>query len=106
MIAVATTGLERARELPALLTIAESGFKGFNATNWYAFVLPPKTPPALVKRRNAELVAVLSAPEVVAAFALHKLIPKPSTPEELASFIDSEAATWATVIGERNINLN
>ena len=105
LIAVATTGLERASDLPAVPTIAESGFKGFNATNWYAFVLPAKTPPALVKRWNAEIVAVLSAPEVVSAFAQHGLVPKPSTPEELTSFLNSETAAWAKVIAERNINL-
>lgn len=105
LIAVATTGLERAGELPAVPTIAESGFKGFNATNWYAFMLPAKTPPALVKRWNAELVAVLTAREVVSAFAQHGLAPKPSTPKELASFIDNESAAWAKVIAERNINL-
>ena len=105
VVAVATTGLERTSELPAVPTIAESGFKGFNATNWYAFMLPAKTPPALVKRWNAELVAALSAPEVMAGFAQHALVPKPSTPEELASFIDSESAAWAKVINDRNINL-
>ena len=105
LIALATTGLERAGELPAVPTIAESGFRGFNATNWYAFMLPAKTPPALVKRWNADLVAVLSTPGVVSAFAQHGLVPKPSTPEELASFMDSETAAWAKVIAERNINL-
>ena len=105
IVALATTGLERTSELPAVPTIAESGFKGFNATNWYAFMLPAKTPPALVKRWNAELVAALSAPVVIAGFAQHALVPKPSTPEELASFIDSESAAWAKVINDRNINL-
>ena len=60
---MATTGLERSTELAGAPTIAESGFRGFNATNWYAFMLPPKTPPALVRGWNIELVAVLSAPE-------------------------------------------
>ena len=105
VVALATTGLERLADLPAVPTIAESGFKGFNATNWYAFMLPPKTPPALVKRWNAELVAVLSAPDVGAAFAKHGLVPKPSTPDELASFLDSETDAWTKVIADRNINL-
>ena len=104
-MALATTGLERAAELPNVPTVAESGLNGFNATNWYAFVLPPKTPPAIVRRWNAELVAVLSAPDVVAAFAQHGLVPKPSTPEELASFMDNESAAWGKVIAERNVIL-
>ena len=105
MVALATTGLERLPELPAVPTIAESGFRDFNATNWYAFMLPAKTAPALVKRWNAELVAVLSTPSVVAAFAQHGLVPKPSTPEQLASFLDSETVAWAKVISDRNIDL-
>lgn len=105
VVALATTGLDRVSELPGVPTIAESGFAGFNATNWYAFMLPAKTPPALARRWNAELVSVLSAPDVVAAFAQHGLAPKPSTPEELASFLDSETAAWSKVITERNINL-
>ncbi len=105
VVALATTGLERASEFPLVPTIAESGFAGFNATNWYAFMLPPKTSPAMVKRWNAELIAVLASPGVVSALAQHGLAPKPSTPEELASFIDSETVAWAKVIAERNINL-
>ena len=105
VVALATTGLERLPDLPAVPTIAESGFRDFNATNWYAFMLPAKTAPALVKRWNAELVAVLSTPSVVAAFAQHGLVPKPSTPEQLASFLDSETVAWAKVISDRNIDL-
>lgn len=105
LIAVATTGLERAAEMPGVPTIAESGLKGFNATNWYAFMLPPKTAPALVKRWNAELVAVLSMPDVVAAFAQHGLVPKPSRPEELAGFMDAETIAWSKVIADRDIKL-
>ncbi len=103
VIALATTGVERSPEMPAVPTIAEAGLPGFNATNWYAFVLPGKTPPALVKRWNTELVAALSAPDVVAGLAQHGLVPKPSTPEQLATFLDSETKAWGKVITERRI---
>ncbi|CAN5130564.1 tripartite tricarboxylate transporter substrate binding protein [soil metagenome] len=105
VVPIATTGLERAKELPDVPTIAESGYPGFNATNWYAFMLPPKCTPALIKRWNTELVAAMSQPSVVAAFAQHNLVPKPSTPEELAAFIESETASWGKVITERNISV-
>jgi len=105
LVAIATTGLERTPEMPTVPTIAESGFEGFNATNWYAFLLPPKTPPALQKRWNAELVAAMSSREVIAAFEKHGLVPKPSTPEELTSFMDRETTAWAKVIADRKIDL-
>lgn len=103
VVALATTGLERSEQMPNVPTLAESGFPGFNASNWYAFVLPGKTPPAIVKRWNTELVAALSAPEVRTALAQHGLVPKPSTPEELGAFIESESKAWAKVIADRKI---
>ena len=45
-------------------TVAESGFPDFNATNWYAFVAPGKTPPAILDRWNRELVKAMNDPEV------------------------------------------
>jgi tripartite-type tricarboxylate transporter receptor subunit TctC len=105
LVALATTGLERVEQLPNVPTIAESGFPGFNATNWYAFVAPGKTPPAVIKRWNVELVNALSAPDVRAALIQHGLIPKPGTPEELADFISSESKSWAKVIKDRHITV-
>ncbi len=103
VVALATTGVERSPELPKVPTVAESGLPGFNATNWYAFVLPGKTPPALVKRWNTEVVNALTSPDVIAALAQHGLVPKASTPEELAAFLDSETKAWGKVIAERRI---
>ncbi len=105
VVAIASTGPDRAVHLPNVPTIAESGFPGFNATNWYAFVLPGKTPAAIVKRWNAELVSVLSAADVKAALAHHGLVPKPTTPEETASFMESESKLWGKVIADRQITL-
>lgn len=105
VVALATTGMERWAQLPDVPTVAESGFAGFNAINWYAFVLPGKTAPEIVKRWNAQLVSVLSSPEARSALAHHGLVPKPSTPEELAAFIDSESKSWAKVITERRLHL-
>ena len=44
LIPLATTGLARTASMPDVPTVAESGFPGFDATNWYAFVAPGKTP--------------------------------------------------------------
>ena len=58
LIALATTGLTRPAFLPKIPTVAESGYPGFNATNWYAFVASSKTPKALLDRWNLEIVKV------------------------------------------------
>jgi tripartite-type tricarboxylate transporter receptor subunit TctC len=100
---LATTGLTRSPTLPEVPTVAESGYPGFEAVNWYAFVAPGKTPPELLDRWNRELVKVLSAPDVRALLLEHGLEPKPSTREELAHFIKKESDTWGKVIKDANI---
>src|SRR3546814_12984601 len=50
VIALATTGLERTADMPDIPTIAESGFPGFNATNWYPFVAPGGPPENLLEQ--------------------------------------------------------
>ena len=104
LIALASTGPTRSDTHPNLPTIAESGYPGFSATNWYAFVAPGKTPAPLLERWNVELVKVLNAPEVKAELNKHGLTPQPGSRDDLARFITAESATWGKVIRERKIS--
>ena len=101
--ALAVTGLTRSPSLPNVPTIAESGFPGFDATNWYAFVAPGKTPKPILERWNRELVKVLSSPDVNEALVKHGLTPMPGTREDLARTIQKESAVWAKVIKDGKI---
>ena len=103
MVPLAATRLARPAFMPNVPTIAESGFPGFNALNWYAFVAPGKTPVPILDRWNLELVKVLNAPDVKEALVKHGLTPAPGTREELARFMASESVTWGRIIRERKI---
>ncbi|MDB5885173.1 MAG: hypothetical protein JWR74_1344 [Polaromonas sp.] len=103
LIPLATTGLSRPAFMPNVPTIAESGYAGFNATNWYAFVASAKTPVSLLDRWNRELVKVLNAPDVREQLLKHGLTPQPGTRDELARYIASESATWGRIVRERKI---
>lgn len=103
LIPLATTGLTRTAFLPNVPTIAESGYPGFNATNWYAFVASSKTPKALLDRWNDALVKVLNASDVEEQLLKHGLTPQPGTRDELARFIASESTTWGKIIYDRKI---
>ena len=103
LVAIATTGLERPSFQADVPTIAESGFKDFNATNWYAFVAPARTPEPILERWNVELVKALRSPDVREQLLGMGLIPEPGTREALRDFIAKESATWAQVIKERKI---
>ncbi|CAD5372793.1 conserved exported hypothetical protein [Rubrivivax sp. A210] len=103
LIALASTGLTRPEFLPNLPTIAESGYPGFAATNWYAFVAPGKTPPAVLERWNLELRKALNAPDVKSELLKHGLTPQPGSRDELARFIAAETVAWGKLIRERKI---
>ena len=103
VIPLATTGLTRSPALPNIPTVAESGFKGFNAVNWYAFVGSAQMNPKILQRWNTEIVRVLQSPDVKENLIKHGLTPEPGTREELGKFIDSESKKWGQLIRERKI---
>jgi tripartite-type tricarboxylate transporter receptor subunit TctC len=96
--ALATTGLKRSSFLPDVPTIAESGYPGFEAENWYAFVTTAKMPQPLLERWNKELVKALSSPEVKESLAKHFMEPSPGSREDLAKYIKREYDTWGRVV--------
>jgi tripartite-type tricarboxylate transporter receptor subunit TctC len=96
--ALATTGLKRSKVAPDLPTMAELGFAGFNVTSWYAFLVPAKTPAAIVRRLHDEGGRAAGLAEVQQAAARQGLEIETSTPQELAQRIKTETAVWAEVI--------
>ena len=101
--ALGSTGTKRSASLPDVPTIAEQGYPGYEATNWYAFVAPAKTPKDVVARLNREIVRTLNEPETHAAILKQGEDPTPSTPEELAKHMAREHATWGRVIKDAGI---
>ena len=101
--ALGITSPKRSVALPDVPTIAEQGYPGYQATNWYAFVAPAKTPRDIITRLNREIVKTLNDPGVHAAILKQGEEPTPSTPEELAQHIKSEYETWGRVIRDAGI---
>ena len=85
--------------MPEVPTVAESGYPGYEATNWYAYVVAAKTPKEIVDRLNREINAAIASPDVQARFAeLGLATLEPTTPESAAAFITAETNKWAPVI--------
>ncbi len=104
--AIAVTSAQRTSFMPDVPTIAESGYAGFEATNWYAYVLPAKTPNAIVDRWNRELGRILNDAAVRSALLAQGMEPVPSTREALAAYIRREYDTWGRVVKEAKITAN
>ena len=103
LVPLATTGLTRPAYLPNIPTVAEAGYPGFEALNWYGFVAPGKTPVPLLDRWNQEIVKVLKDPGVKEALMHHGLTPQPTTRAEFAAFMKKESTQWAATIKARKI---
>jgi tripartite-type tricarboxylate transporter receptor subunit TctC len=96
--AIAITSPKRLAALPDVPTVAEQGYPGYQALNWYAFIAPPKVSPEIIQKLNQAIVATLKDPETVAKLHNVDLEPAPSTPQELYAFAKSENEMWGKII--------
>ncbi len=102
---LAATTAQRSHALPDVPTLAEAGIKGYESSVWYALLAPRGTPGEIVRRLNAECVALLKA-ELGTQFATDGITPIGSTPEALAAYIRSESVKWAQVVKRSGARLD
>src|SRR2546427_3748780 len=98
--AIAVTSAKRAPELPEVPTIAESGYKGFEASTWYGLLAPAGTPAAIVAKLNAEVNHALGTPEMRQRLPAQGGEPLGGPPGQFASFLKAEHAKWGRVVKE------
>ena len=103
---LAVTGLKRHPQFKDLPTLDESGFKGFDAQQWYGVVGPAGMPAPIVKQLNESLATVLRAPDLREKLSVEAIEPIVMSPEEFAAFIKSDIARWTKLAKERKIELD
>ncbi|VCU71445.1 Tripartite tricarboxylate transporter family receptor [Pigmentiphaga humi] len=96
--AVAVAGAQRAKALPDVPTIAESGLAGFEASAWFGLVAPAKTPPAVLAKLQADVEAVLQAPDVKKRFENLGAEPGTLSGDAFRRFIADETTKWVEII--------
>ena len=104
--AIATTGLQRSATTPEVPTVAESGYPGFEAGTWYAFMGPAGMPKEIVDKIASELALISKMPDVRERLLAQGIETRASTPEELASIMRSDFEKWSSVIRKANIKVN
>ncbi|HKW36919.1 MAG TPA: tripartite tricarboxylate transporter substrate binding protein [Burkholderiales bacterium] len=103
---LAVTGDSRSGKLPGVSTTAEQGFPGVQALLFSSLLAPAATPPAIIRRMNAETVKALRTPEVVARLTDLGAVPAPSSPEQFAGILKRDGDRWGRLIREKNIHAN
>jgi tripartite-type tricarboxylate transporter receptor subunit TctC len=96
--ALGVSSLKRASVAPDVPTIAESGYPGFEATNWVGLLVPARTPAAIVNRLNADVLRVFQQPDVEQKLLALGGEPATGTPQAFATYIKAETVKWARVI--------
>jgi tripartite-type tricarboxylate transporter receptor subunit TctC len=104
--ALAVTAAKRVAAAPELPTVAEAGVAGFDVATWFAFFVPARTSPAIVRRMNEGMVAALAHPMVKDRLEQLGADIVGSSPEALAAFLQSEIDKWGPVIRDAKIKLD
>lgn len=101
--ALAVSSPQRLASLPDVPTVAEMGYRGFEADQWYGLVGPAGLPAALVNRLNTEVNRAIALPDVAEQFNREGAIAVPSTPQAFGDLIKREIPRWAEVVKAGNV---
>ena len=81
----------------------KSGYKNFEADQWYGVVAPAGTPKDIVQKLNLQINAALNTPELKKRLSAEGAIAAPDTPEAFGKLIASEIARWQPVISSGRV---
>ncbi|WP_412556348.1 Bug family tripartite tricarboxylate transporter substrate binding protein [Variovorax sp. 38R] len=100
MRVLAVTSAKRTADLPAVPTVAESGFKGFEAVTWFGIAGPDGVPKDVVVKVNGAFNKALQDPEVKKKLASQGADALGGTPEQFAKLIRDDIVRWAPIVKE------
>ena len=96
--ALAVTSAARARALPHVPTVAESGVPGYEVVGWYGVFVPSGTPRARIRRLNGEVTAILREPDVRERFFVDGAEPVGNDSSQFSAFVVQEMKKWANLV--------
>jgi len=101
--ALAVAGPHRLEALPDVPTVAESGYQGFDVTSWYGIVAKTGTPPAIIRKVQADMAEALKQPDVMKKLADLGLEPVGDTPQQFGAVIAAESRKWGDIVKKAGI---
>jgi tripartite-type tricarboxylate transporter receptor subunit TctC len=103
---LAVTTPKRIAAAPDVPTVSESGYPGWEVTNWHGLVGPKGLPKDILQRLNKEVNGSVHSDEVKKVLSSDGLEPAGGTPEEFAALLKAEVARWAQVVKRANIKID
>jgi tripartite-type tricarboxylate transporter receptor subunit TctC len=102
---VGITAPERAASFPDVPTMQESGVDGMSAVSWAGFLAPARTPPAIIKKLETEIIRIVKLPDVQKRLRGAELDPVGNSAEEFSRTVKSDVATWTAVAKAAKIEM-
>ena len=103
--ALAVASSKRDPVLPDVPTVAEQGFAGFSAIQWWGLCAPAKTPDPVVARLNKALNDALALPDIKARLHAMAAEPTPLTPAQFEAFLKTEVAKWTQLVRDTQLKI-
>lgn len=104
--ALAVSSPLRMDALPNVPTVSESGYKDFEADQWYGVVAPAGTPSDIIVKLNAQINLSLNAAELKTRLNSEGAVATPSTPEVFGKLIKNEITRWKPVMSSGRVKLD
>jgi tripartite-type tricarboxylate transporter receptor subunit TctC len=95
---------QRVPMLPEVKTVAEQGFKGFDAVSWGGLLAPVGTPREVVDRVSKEVREILADKGVQEKLLGAGAIANYQSPQQMGVRIRTDYEKWGKVIREQGIN--
>jgi len=96
--AIATSGTARSTVLPNVPTLAEAGVPGYEATIWLGVMAPKATPAPVVSKLNAEIVKIVSQPQVRDDWGRQGATAMTMSPSEFEKYLNADIVKWERIV--------
>ena len=103
---LAVGSAERSKTLPNVPTISESGYKGFETSQWYGIIVPAGTPQPIIDRLQKDIAKGLKSKEDSKRMLEDGAVLVGDTPAQFGAFIKSEQSRWAKVVEKAKITID
>jgi tripartite-type tricarboxylate transporter receptor subunit TctC len=104
--ALAVTSAKRVDSLPDIPTFAEAGLPGVDVSLWFAVLVPSATPPAIVKRLNADIVRAVADPDYKKALETRGFEAQSSSSDQLAAFLENDYVKFRNLIQKLKLQVD
>jgi tripartite-type tricarboxylate transporter receptor subunit TctC len=96
--AIAVTSTSRLASMPDLPTVAESGLKGYESSQWYGVLAPAGTPEDILNALSAQIVRIMQTADMKHRLHDDGIVPVGNTRQQFAAYIKADLVKWADVI--------